>query len=159
MNSLNQFVTDIVRLWNLHEHREGLYKQAMTLENLGSLRRTCSQGYMISILFKKEIHWIYDQVKCTLDDGDILDCKTRQGLATIIFSSEDVASITDMILEQESKTIRLYKNLLNDINLTHEASEILAEHLEKLTDMNFNLKNQLIVQKPVQPFTMQHAVA
>jgi len=159
MENLHQFVSDIVRLWSLHQYRESLYKQAMTLENLGSLRRSCSQGYMISILFKKEILWIYDQVKSTLDDGDIQNCKMKQGLHTIIFSSEDESSITDMILEQESKTIRLYKSLLNNINLTHDASEILTEHLDKLNDINFNLKNQLIAKRPAQQFIVQNAVA
>ena len=159
MENLHQFVSDIVRLWSLHQYRESLYKQAMTLENLGPLRRACSQGYMISILFKKEILWIYDQVKSTLDDGDIQTCKMRQGLHTIIFSSEDEVSITDMILEQEYKTIRLYKSLLSNINLTHEASEILSEHLDKLNDINFSLVNQLAAKRPAQPMLMQNAVA
>jgi len=102
--------------------------------------------------------WIYDQFKSTLDDGDILHCKTRHNLPTIIFASQDIDSITDMLLEQENKTIRLYKALLGNDNLTHETNEILKEHLHKLNDINFNLKNQ-IPQKPQVHYLMQNAVA
>lgn len=159
MENLHQFVSDIVRLWSLHQYRESLYKQAMTLETLGSLRRSCSQGYMISILFKKEILWIYDQVKSTLDDGDIQDCRMKQGLHNIIFSSEDENSITEMIVEQENKTIKLYKNLLGNVNLTHDVSGILSEHLDKLSDITFSFTNQLAVRKPAPALLIQNAVA
>lgn len=158
MESIYSFVSDIVKLWNLYQLKESLYKEALTLEGLGPLRRTCSQGYMISLLFKKEIHWIYDQVKSTLDDGEIDNFRMKQGLHNMIVTSESKSLLTDMILEQENKTIRLYRKILESDNLSYETHGLLTDHFEKLKEINFTLQHQAAgIVKP--QYTSQHAVA
>lgn len=142
MENIYSFVSDIVKLWNLYQLKESLYKEALTLEDLGPLRRTCSQGFMISLLFKKEIHWLYDQVKSMLDDGDIDNFRMKQGLHNLIVTSESKSLLTDMILEQENKTIRLYRKILDSDNLSYETHGLLTDHFEKLKEINFTLQHQ-----------------
>lgn len=142
MENIYSFVSDIVKLWNLYQLKESLYKEALALEDLGPLRRTCSQGYMISLLFKKEIRLIYDQVKSILDDGDIDNFRMKPGLHNMIITSESKSLLTDMILEQENKTIRLYRKILESDNLSYETHGLLTDHFEKLKEINFTLQHQ-----------------
>jgi hypothetical protein len=151
MENLNLSL-NVAKLWNIHQQRENLYKQTMTLENLGPLRKLCSQGYMVSILFKKEINWIYDQIKCTLSEGDISKRNVNQNINPLSISSDNESIMTNQLIEQEEKIIKMYKLLLNDRDITYEAEQILNEHLHKLADLHRMLikavaKNQ--VNEPV----------
>ncbi|TDE14490.1 hypothetical protein [Dyadobacter psychrotolerans] len=146
MDNLPTFVTSIVRLWNVNQHREDLYKQAMALDNVGSLRKICSHGFISSLLFKKELQWVYDGIKCALSDGEIgsiLGKKTEQNDASF-FSAQDKLSIARILREQERRTIKLYKATLNAMNLSYDENQILTDHLEKLKDLDFNINRELI---------------
>lgn len=133
----------IAKLWNTHQQRENLYKQTMTLDNLGPIRKLCSQGYMVSLLFKKEVSWIYDQIKCTLSEGDISKGITNYNLPNLVISSDDQVLVTKMLLEQEDKTIKMYKSLLAERDITYDAKLILIEHLDKLNDIYLYLKKEV----------------
>ncbi|MBE9464233.1 hypothetical protein ACFP1I_06435 [Dyadobacter subterraneus] len=135
--------SNIAKLWNTHQQRENLYKQTMTLDDLGPLRKLCSQGYMVSLLFKKEINWIYDQIKCTLSEGDISKGIANYNLPNLVISSDNQMLVTKMLLEQEDKTIKLYKSLLSERDITYDAKLILIEHLEKLNDIYLFLKREV----------------
>ena len=146
MDNLPNFVSRIVRLWNVNQRREDLYKQAMALDNVGSLRKVCSHGFISSLLFKKELQWVYDGVKCALSDGEISNIlkqkDTRQRAP--LFVSEDRLSIARVLRDQENRTIRLYKNTLAVMKLSTDQNEILTDHLEKLKDIDYNLSKELI---------------
>ncbi len=133
----------IAKLWNTHQQRENLYKQTMTLDNLGPIRKLCSQGYMVSLLFKKEVSWIYDQIKCTLSEGDISKGIANYNLPNLVISSDDQVLVTKMLLEQEDKTIKMYKSLLAERDITYDAKLILIEHLDKLNDIYLYLKKEV----------------
>jgi hypothetical protein len=142
MNNLPNFITDIARIWNQHQYRKDLYMQAMSMENLGSLRRVCSHGYISSLLFQKEIQWIYDQVKCSLQDGEI--SRKLNDVAVPIFGNIDKLSIARILREQEQKTIRIYKRLVSGIVLSKDENDIFSDHLQKLQDIDFQLNKELI---------------
>ncbi|MCE7042452.1 hypothetical protein [Dyadobacter sp. CY312] len=144
MNNLPTFINDIVRIWNIHQHREDLYKQAMTLDNVGSLRRVCSHGYISSLLFKKEIQWIYDGVKCSLQDGDINLKLNTKTIPAKFFGSIDRLSIARILREQEQKTIRIYNSIISGITLSKDEIDIFSDHLQKLKDIDFQLNKELI---------------
>jgi hypothetical protein len=133
----------VAKLWNMHQQRENLYKQTMALDNLGPLRRLCSRGYMASLLFKKEISWIYDQIKCTLSEGDISRGISNHNVPNLIISSDDQPLVKNMLVEQEDKTIRMYKVLLDNRDITNEAKEILSDHLEQLGNIHYYLKKEV----------------
>ena len=157
MENLNLSL-NIAKLWNIHQQRENLYKQTMTLDNLGPLRKLCSQGYMISLLFKKEINWIYDQIKCTLSESDISKKISSQSTGSLLVSSENESIMTNQLIEHEEKTITMYRLLLNDRDITFEAKEILTEHVDKLTDLYHILKKEIAKTQEDEP-VLRQAVA
>ena len=144
MEESKNFVSNIVKLWNLHLFREKLYKQAMAADEAAFLRRVCSHGYISSLLFKKEIQWIYDQSKSALDDGDIHRKTMLEKLPDSDFSSSDRLSITNRLRNQEKRIIKLYKGLLTDESLSGDALSIFSDHLDKLNDISGNLKKELL---------------
>lgn len=148
----------IAKLWNTHQQRENLYKQTMILDNLGPLRKLCSQGYMVSLLFKKEVSWIYDQIKCSLTEGDISKGIANHNLPNLVISSDNPLLITKMLMEQEDKTIKLYKSLLTEDDITYDANQILIEHLDKLSDIHLFLKKE-VAKSQVKLPVLRQAVA
>lgn len=144
MENLPAFVTGIVRLWNLNQYREDLYRQAMTLEHVGSLRRICSHGYISSLLFKKEIQWVYDGLKSSLIDGDISRKLSKTALPRLMFSGTDKLSLAGILRKQEQKTIRIYNKLLSGMNPSKDVKEILSDHLHKMKDIDIQLNKELL---------------
>jgi hypothetical protein len=133
----------IAKLWNTHQQRENLYKQSMSLDNLGMLRKFCSQGYMVSLLFKKEISWLYDQIKCTLSEGDISGGIENYNLPNLVISSDNHLSVIKMLMEQEDKTIKMYKSLLTDEDISYDAKLTFLEHMDRLNQIYLCLKNEV----------------
>jgi hypothetical protein len=144
MNNLPTFINDIVQIWNIHQYRQDLYKQAMSMDNVGSLRRVCSHGYISSLLFKKEIQWIYDGVKCSLQDGDISLKLKYKNLPSLFFGNTDRLSIARILREQEQKTIRIYNSLMAGISLSKDENDIFSDHLQKIKDIDFQLNKELV---------------
>lgn len=169
MKDLPNFLSGIVRLWGLHLYREDLYRRTLSMHNLGSLRRVCSQGYSSSLLYKKEIQWIFDSSKCTLEDGDIHQYQNGKPLPSSELSVEDKPFLLNKILEIESKTIALYQALLAQANLSYDATSILSDHLAKLNDIKSKLYLEINSDIPTVHFplpelskipdTLLHAVA
>jgi len=148
MENMHQLVTRVAALWNLHQCREALYKQSMAFDNLGSLRQICSQGFISSLLFQKDIQWIYDDIKCALSDGDIHDFVKKENAHNYIIPKENKAVLTRIIQDQEYKSIKLYKELLAIKNLTTDTYSIFSDHLEKLCDISYNLNKELTKHSP-----------
>lgn len=113
---------------------------------------------MVSLLFKKEVSWIYDQIKCTLSEGDISKGITNYNLPNLVISSDDQVLVTKMLLEQEDKTIKMYKSLLADRDITYDAKLILIEHLDKLNDIYLYLKKE-VAKSQIKMSVMRQAVA
>jgi hypothetical protein len=144
MEESKNFVSSIIRLWNLHLLREKCYRQAMAADEVAFLRRICSHGYISSLLFKKEIQWIYDENKSALEDGDIERKAVPETLPVAGFLSKDKLSITYQLRKQEKKIIKIYRSLLSDKHLSRDAQRIFKDHLEKLSDIRGNLKKELL---------------
>lgn len=143
MENLPVFVKEIVRLWNVNLRREQLYKQAMSLDNAGSLRRIYSHGYISSLLFKKEIQWVYDGVKCSLVDGDISKRIRKEIVPTVFSKTIDKLSIARIMRDQEQKTIRAYRTLQSKILLSEDDDAIFSDHLEKLIELDSQINKEL----------------
>ena len=148
MENMHQLVARVAGLWNLHQCREVLYKQSLTLDNLGSLRQICSQGFISSLLFQKDIQWIYDDIKCALSDGDIHDFEKKENGLVYTLPKEDRPVLTRIIQDQEYKSIKLYKDLMGLKTLTIDSYSILSDHLDKLCDISYNLNKELIKHSP-----------
>lgn len=143
MKDLHNFLSNIVSLWGIHQYREDLYKRTLSIHDLGSLRRVCSQGYTSSLLYKKEVQWVYDFSKRTLDDGDIHQYMSKKDLFTKEFTAENKSFLLRKIVELESRTIKLYQSLLAQANLGYDAVSILSDHLSKVSDIKNKLNKEL----------------
>lgn len=141
MKNLQSFLSSIVGLWDMHQHRENLYKKVLTLHNLGTLRRVCSQGYFSSMLYKKEIQWVYDLTKSTLDDGDIKEHIVSKSRS--LFDSDDSIFPGEKLIELENETIKMYRASLSGVGYNSEETYILNDHLEKLCDITLTLSREL----------------
>ena len=141
MKDLQSFLSSIVRLWSIHQFREDLYKRTLAIPDLGPLRRVFSQGYSSSLLYKKEIQWVYDFSKSTLYDGDIQQYSDSKNDKELISSQKPV--VLRRIIDLESSTISAYQSLLRQPNLSYDAISILSDHLAKLNDINAKLKIEL----------------
>ncbi|HEV7381727.1 MAG TPA: hypothetical protein VGN64_18150 [Dyadobacter sp.] len=143
MDNLPTFVNGIVRLWNVNLYREQLYKQAMSMDNAGSLRKVYSHGYISSLLFKKEIQWVYDGIKCSLLDGDISKKDRINRVPAIFAQAADKLSIARIMRDQEQKTIRVYKAIRSGILLSADDDAILSDHLDKLIELDSQINKEL----------------
>jgi hypothetical protein len=158
MNDLHNFLSNIVKLWGIHQYREDLFKRTLAIHDLGTLRRVCSQGYTSSLLYKKEIQWVYDFSKSSLYDGDIHQYLSKKELPSKDFTSDDKPYLMRKIIEMEAKTINLYQALLNQANLGYDAVSILSDHLEKLNDISLKLKKELKNDMVVPPQKMMQVM-
>lgn len=130
-------------LWGIHHFRQNLYQEAMSLDNVGSLRRICSRGYMSSLLFQKEIQALYDRMKSSLVDGDIRR-KIEQFSPPSFFSpKDDRLSVAHIIRNYESKTIKSYQGLISKMSLSKDDIHLLTDHLYKLKDLHRELFKEL----------------
>lgn len=143
MNELHQFAINVANLWKIHERRQSIYKQVMSSENLGSIRKICSNGYISSLLFKKETEWIYDQVKCTLNDGHVANITNDEPTYSFMAAWDDMPSVAHLLQEQELKTIALYKRIMYDKGMPDDARIILSDHLEKIIEINRKLSKEV----------------
>lgn len=143
MENVQKLVSNIVRLWNEQKFRENLYKKAMSMEDVGSLRRTFSNGYISALLFKKELQGLYDHTKCNLNDGEIHHSVQMEDLSSPIFAVSDKYAVAGQIEEYEGHIIKMYKNLLSKRNLSDEANYVFEDHLKKLRDICENLQREL----------------
>ena len=158
MQDLQSFLSNIVRLWSIHQYREDLYKKTLALHDLGPLRRVFSQGYTSSLLYKKEVQWVYDFSKSTLYDGDIHQYAVTKEQFACELGTQEKPFVIRKIMELESKTIKVYQSLLGQPNIGYDAVSILNDHLAKLNDINNKLKKEInkdsIDQKPKRMITL-----
>ena len=143
MKDLHTFLSNIVNLWSIHHYREDLYKRTLAMHDLGPMRRVFSQGYTSSLLYKKEVQWLYDFSKCTLYDGDIHQYPITLELDGNDPNPQEKPFLIRKIMKLEAKTIKVYQSLLGQPNLGYDAAAILSDHLAKLNDINNKLRKEL----------------
>lgn len=136
------FIVGMIRLWNINQYRENLYKQVMRLENLGTLRRICSHGYISSLLFKKEIEWVYDELQSS--QLNVSQRFEQRSLPSIVIGATDKLSLTGILRKKEQKAIRIYHNIISGLNPPGEVNAILSDHLFKLKDLDYKLNKELM---------------
>jgi len=134
-SNLKDFVKNMALLWREHKKREKLYIKVMSKDNLGNLRKLCNQGHISALLFQKEIQWIYDYFKCTLNDCDLNDYITLDNRSeSTLDQVEDVGVLIRVLKETEWSTIRLYQTALNKVDGDSEVFTILRDHMDRMSE-------------------------
>jgi hypothetical protein len=136
---MREFVQGIALLWKENKRRELLYIHVMKRDHLGNLRRLCNQGHISALLFQKEIQWIYDYFKCSLNDCDLRDgfvaAPTEYEQETTLDHLSDTSTIVRLIKEAELTTIRGYQSVIRFVDREGEVHSILRDHLDRITHL------------------------
>jgi hypothetical protein len=128
------FVNKVATLWKAQQNRALLYKEALQKDNIGSLRKTLSQGYFSALLFQKEIQGIYDYVKCLLTDEDLQNRHSGMVFSDQLKDVEEGSQIVKQLMYTESIVLQSYKSLENHLEYVTEVKHILSDHLERISE-------------------------
>jgi len=143
MSDASNMVKCIARIWRMYKRQESLFRSAMALDVPSKLRRICSNGYMMSLLFKKDVGCMYESVKSVLDDGE-LSSITRSadefddGLADRYELLNEIASYQQVILNE-------YRALLPHLDHDSDAARACSEHIDKLLVLESSLAKEVSV--------------
>lgn len=134
MEERNELVRCLATLWKKHKERELLYLTAMKIADIGNLRKTFSQGYMIALLFQKEINAMYDSLRCSLDDASLCKSCTKHLTQQIhrISTNQDVSLILSQL---ESETLTCYEEAYRHIEIYLEEAQLINEHISRLQEL------------------------
>lgn len=134
MEERKELVRCLATLWKKHKERELLYLTAMKIADIGNLRKTFSQGYLISLLFQKEINAIYDSFRCNMDDSPLCTSCTSHLAEQIqrINMNQDVVLLLSQL---ESETLSGYEETYLHIEIYPEETQLIKEHISRLHEL------------------------
>lgn len=131
----------MARIWRMYKRQESLFRSAMGLDVPSRLRRICSNGYMMSLLFKKDVGSMYESVKSVLDDGE---------LASITRSVDDFEDqladryeLLSEIASHQQVILREYQALLPHLDHDSDAARACSEHIDKLSFLESSLMKEV----------------
>lgn len=141
MSDARNMVKCIARIWRMYKRQESLFRSAMGLDMSSRLRRICSNGYMMSLLFKKDVGCIYESVKSNLDDGE---------LSSITRSVDDFGDnmvdryelLSEIALHQQV-ILEEYRALLPHLDHDSDAARACSEHIDKLSSLETSLVKEV----------------
>lgn len=141
MSDARNLVRCIARIWRMYKKQESLFRSAMGIDMSARLRRICSNGYMMSLLFKKDVGNMYESVKSILEDGE---------LASITRSADDIAPdfadqqrLLAQLASHQQVILEEYKALLPQLDQESEAARACAEHMDKLSFLENSLSKEV----------------
>jgi hypothetical protein len=142
MEEIGEIKKCVARLWRLYKKQQSLFQSAMALDLSFKLRGLFSNGYMMTLLFRKDVDLMYELLKDNLYDGD---------LSSIIRSNEsfdpDLANqqeVLTALIAQQQNILDVYEQLLPQIDGDSEAAFYCDEHIEKLFCLEQALKKELL---------------
>lgn len=143
MKDIKEITKCIARLWRLYKRQESLFRSAMKLDTSNKMRKVFSNGYMMTLLFRKDVDSMYESTKSILHDGD---------LSSIVRSMDefDPEEANEMRVISELATqnqimMEVYEQLLSGLDNGSEAALRCDEHIEKLSGLGNVLEKELEV--------------
>lgn len=130
-------------LWQESKNRELLFVGLMKNDFLGQLRKHCHRGHISSLLFQKDIGWIYDSFKSNLIDlrlGDHpLNTINKNITENLLEDAGDFETVINLLKSTEFHTIQSYRKVLQLVDHEGEVHEILLNHLDLFTQLRDGL--------------------
>jgi hypothetical protein len=136
----------VARVWRLNKKQEALFRGIMGREISANLRRACSNGYMISILNKKEIGNLYEALKCNLNDGDL--ASITRSITDQEMKEEDPIKLLAELVEEQNRLKRAYEALIPYLDEGSEAAYACQRHVEELCEIQYTLVEELSSTSP-----------
>ena len=143
METSQNLLVNVARLWRMLNKSESFYKTMMSIEELGSIRKLCSQGHMTSVLFKKELCSVYDYNRCYLHDPDLNHVTVDVNVDDIISNRKNPDVIISLIIEQYDKVLECYQNVLVHLDEQSNLAKLLHEHMDVLSSRKELLYNEM----------------
>ncbi|MGV3600840.1 MAG: hypothetical protein ACO1N1_06520 [Dyadobacter fermentans] len=138
MSDAGNMVKCIARIWRMYKRQESLFRSAMALDMSSKLRRICSNGYMMSLLFKKDVGSMYESVKSNLDDGEL--ASITRSVDELDAEMVDRYELLTEIATHQQVMLEEYRALLPHLDQDSDAARACSEHIDKLS----TLENWLI---------------
>ncbi|MCF2502050.1 hypothetical protein L0663_01555 [Dyadobacter sp. CY107] len=142
MGNIREVTKSIARIWRLHKTRESLYRSAMRMADLGSCRKTCSLGYMNSVLFRKEVGEMYDCCKYSLEDAKLSSIATSDPAEN--FQEAEKVELFLALIEIQDRIISAYHILSQELDPSSEQPFLMTDHVHKLNELNQLLEKEII---------------
>ncbi|KQS30945.1 hypothetical protein [Dyadobacter sp. Leaf189] len=139
--SSRDIVKCTARVWRLIKKQEELFRSVMGLEISAALRKTCSNGFMISLLYKKEMGALYESVKCNLNDGDLASITRSKNDDSM--DADNLAGLLSDLIRGEQQLISAYELLLSHIDEDSEAALACHAHISQLASLSHTLAAEL----------------
>lgn len=141
MSDAKNIVKCVARIWRMYKRQEALFRSAMGLDTSSRIRRICSNGYMMSLLFKKDVGSMYESVKSNLDDGELSSItRSTDDFDTDAVNQHELlvalASHQQVILEE-------YRALLPHLDQDSDAARACSEHIDKLSVLESSLVKEV----------------
>jgi len=143
METSRNLLVNVARLWRMLNKSESFYKAIMGIEELGAIRKLCSQGHMTSVLFKKELCSVYDYNRCYLHDPDLNHSSVDVNVDQILTNRKNPDVIIYLIIEQYDKMLECYKNVLIHLDEQSNLAKLLNEHMDVLSNRKELLYNEI----------------
>jgi len=144
-NSLDN-VKCIARVWRLTKKQKELFKALMGREISSNLRRVCSNGYMISLLYKKEIGNLYEAVKCNLNDGDLVSVTRNMDMQAT--KEDDPIKLLALLIDEQKRLMEAYEALIPHLDQGSEAALACRQHVDELGEIRYTLLEELALASP-----------
>ncbi len=137
------FLQGLETLWQESRNRELLFVGLMKKDCLGQLRKHCLRGHISSLLFQKDIGWIYDSFKSNLIDFKLgehpLNTLNRDITESLMADAGDFETVMILLKSTEFHTIQSYRKVLQLVDHEGEVHEILLNHLDLFTQLRDDL--------------------
>lgn len=141
MNDIIDITKSITRLWRLYKQQESLFRLGMSLNTSFELRKVFSSGYMMTLLFKKDIDAMYQTIKNNLRDGDLSSIvRNMDGFDPESANEQEVLS---MLASQQQMILEAYRQLMSKLDHGSEAAHCCDEHIERLSHFESVLSREL----------------
>jgi hypothetical protein len=141
MSDARNMVKCIARIWRMYKRQESLFQSAMSLDLSSRLRRICSNGYMMSLLFKKDVGSMYESVKSVLDDGEL--SSITRSIDEPGDQMADRFGLLSQIALHQQMMLREYQALLSHLDHDSDAARACSEHIDRLLLLESSLVNEV----------------
>jgi len=131
----------MARIWRMYKRQESLFRSAMSLDMSSRLRRICSNGYMMSLLFKKDVGSMYESVKSVLDDGEL--SSITRSVDDFDDRAVDHFELLSEIALHQQVLLQEYQALLPQLDHDSDAARACSEHIDKLSVLESSLVKEV----------------
>lgn len=125
----------------MYKKQESLFRSAMGLDTSSRLRRICSNGYMMSLLFKKDVGSMYESVKSVLDDGEL--ASITRSVDDFDPDAVDQQELLLKIASHQQVLLEEYRALMPHLDQDSDAARACSEHIDKLSVLESSLVKEV----------------